>query len=137
ARRATRYANSFRVEIVFAGVAPEPANGGFAIMDCGWELIFGRQAISNCGGNETVLGEGETKFIVSLARTGAESAAMDAKHGGQRCRGGLRTGKIELQVLVIRVCVFDVALEHHVVRHDQLGSVRDPEHREEQHRKYS
>ena len=115
--------DAVRVDVIFGGACAQPADGGFTVMDCGGEGIFGRKTVGDGDGDISVLGEVKAELVVSFAGAGAEAAAVDADDGGEGAGGVLGLGEVELEMLVIGVGVFDGASEGDVVGDGEVGGV--------------
>src|SRR6185369_17359739 len=96
------------------------------------ELVLGRKTVADRGSHVTVLREREAEFVISIAMAGAKSAAVNANDRRQRSTTLLWTRQVELQMLIIRIGIFNSLFELDIVGNDQVRSVK-PRHREDRH----
>src|SRR5207249_4248533 len=120
ARRAAGRANAVGINLVFLRVGTHPTDRRLHVMHRGGELILGSKTIARGDGNVTLLGEGEAKLVVTVAMAGAKSPAMNAHDRRERAGDVFGPGQVELEMLIVRVGIFDAWLEDDVIRHGQF-----------------
>lgn len=87
--------DAFWIDLESGGLGSDPAYGGFGIgHGCG-ERVFGSEPVAHGESGVAVLGEFDAERIVSLARPGAESAAVNAEHSGQEAGVRARASEVE------------------------------------------
>src|SRR5439155_7434730 len=84
ARRSAGHADPLRIDPKLRRVRPQPAHGSLHVMNRRRELEFRGQPVSNRGRHVTALRQLDAKRQITLARAGAKTSAMDAKHCGMR-----------------------------------------------------
>ena len=119
-RRAPGGADAVGIDVVLLGIGPQPADGRLDVVYGGGELVLGGQPIADRHGNVAPFRQLEAEGVVGVAMTGAESAAMDADHGGERTGSVAWAGEVDLQVLVVGIRVLDASQPLHRLRNHQF-----------------
>lgn len=109
-------ADAIGIDVVFLGVGSEPADGCLDVVDGGGELVLRSESIADGDGDVAVLGESDALLIVAFAVACSESAAVNADDGRKGAFACFGTCHVELQMLIVRVGIFDVFLEYDIVR---------------------
>src|SRR5262249_15755642 len=121
AGRPARDADAVGVEVILAGVGPQPAHRLLDVVDGGGERVLRRQPVGHGRRDVALLRQAHAQAVVAVAVAGAEPAAVDAEHRREGAVALFGPGEVELQVLPVRVGVLDVRLEDDVVGHGRTG----------------
>ena len=130
AGRITDGADAVGIDVIFFGIEPHPADGGFGIVNGGWELEFGREAIGNRHRDIATARQFFAERIPAGAIAGAKTSAMNADNRGEwsRILGDFPgPGEVELKMLIIRVGVFDVGFEQNLATKRRRSEQQDQE----------
>ncbi len=101
------HGNFFRVEVVFCGVAAQPAEGGLAVVDLGRPVGFVCEAIADTGGGIfSTFDDGQETPSRAVLGTVSPSAAVNEHEEGEGVAGAV-FGKVEVECLA-RVVGFGV-----------------------------
>ena len=71
------------IDLEPGGLGSDPAYGGFGIGHGSGEPVFGSEPVAHGESGVAVLGEFDAERVVTLARAGAEAAAVNAENSGQ------------------------------------------------------
>src|SRR5207249_9572492 len=72
--------NEGRIDFVSRGICAQPSNCGLHIVHGGRKLVFWREAIADCGGDKTVLSQGQAKLVVTVPMPSPEAPAMNTQN---------------------------------------------------------
>ena len=111
-------ADAVGVDVILFRIDPQPTHRRLHVVDRRGKLVFGREAVIDRNGDIPALGELLAPVVPAVALSRAEAAAVNADHGGKARvrRDVLRSGEVELQVLLVGVDVLDAFFEDDVRR---------------------
>ena len=119
-RGAARGADAAGIHLVLGRIGPQPTHCRLDVVDGGRELVLGGEPIAHRDSDVALLRQAHAEAVVTLARSGAEAAAVDQHDRRERSCALLGPRQVDLQMLTIGVRVFEASFEHHVVRRGGL-----------------
>ena len=117
ASRSTRHADLLRVDLVLAGIRPEPADRRLRVVNRRRKLVFGRQPIGDGRRDIAALRQLHAQRVVRISFARPEAAAVNAQHRRKRTAAFFRTSQIELQVFAVWIRILNPLFPHHGRRH--------------------